>query len=199
MKMKWWEKTIEYLFVIESALLGKFNLSPLDGTHELAGDLIASENSTFILIEFKADYSSITSEKNKFEEGQYDEAKNQLSGHDDHHLIVYGAESTESPGQLILFAQTYFSEKAKAIRDIYSNGTEIGYFHSYLQHYLEFKKISQKSSGGGGRSLNFAMVAAVDSETGKASAISLDEYFLTLKIEHTKANTKTYSPSLGMS
>jgi hypothetical protein len=198
MQMKWWEKTVEYLFVIESALLGKFNLSPLDGTHELAGDLIASENSTFILIEFKVDHKSIASEKSKFEDGKYEEAKELLAGYDGHHLIIYGDESKESPGQLILLAKTYFSEEAKVVREIYSNGIEIGYFHPYLERYLEFKKINWKTSGGGGRSLNFAMVAAVDSETGKASAMSLDEYFLTLKLELTKAYTKTYSSSFDM-
>ncbi|WP_040391587.1 hypothetical protein [Cellvibrio sp. BR] len=190
--MKWWEKTVEYLFVIQSALTGKLNLSPLDGTHELAGDLIASENSKFILIEFKCDYSSISTEKDKFEDGTYETAKLKLERCDDHHFIVYGKESNELPGQLILFVQTYFSGNEVSLKNIYSSGKEIDSFHIYLKEYLRFKKIPATASGGG-RSLSFAMVAAVDSETGQASSISLDEYFLSLSLRPTINKSMTLS------
>lgn len=40
--MKWWEKTIEYKFVIDMANKGKFVVAPLDGDEERAGDAIIS-------------------------------------------------------------------------------------------------------------------------------------------------------------
>lgn len=52
MKVRWWEKTVEYKFVIEFS--DRLNLAPLDGKEETAlGDLIASMASRFFLIEFK--------------------------------------------------------------------------------------------------------------------------------------------------
>lgn len=38
MGMKWWEKTVEYKFVMEMANAKKLFLSPLDGKEERAGD-----------------------------------------------------------------------------------------------------------------------------------------------------------------
>ena len=61
MSEDWWEKTIEYAFVIEAFKASMCDFaSPLAGKHErLAADAVFSKASTFVLIEFKkskADY-----------------------------------------------------------------------------------------------------------------------------------------------
>lgn len=187
--MKWWEKTVEYLFVINSVRNNQLNLSPLDGKHELAGDLIATNNANFFLVEFKADYSAIVSEQEKFH--RYDVARNALSHRDQHHFIVYGHKAEFN--HLILKAQTYFSQDEVRINDIFGSGIDVHSFKDYLQEYIDFK-LPPGGGPSGVNPLNFGMVAAVDNTTGKANTISVEEFFITLNL--TKKQTKTFT--LGM-
>ncbi|WP_331352593.1 hypothetical protein [Cellvibrio sp. UBA7671] len=189
--MKWWEKTIEYLFIINGVKNRKLNLSPLDGNHELAGDLIAAHDAKFFLIEFKSQYSAIISEHEKFY--RFELAKRSLENRDGHHFVVYGELSESNPCTLKLNAQTYFSQIEKPIDDIFISGIDGSNFKAYLQEYIDFK-IPPISGSGGGRSLNFGMVAAVDTKTGSASTMSLDEFMINLSL--TKNHTKTFS--MGM-
>lgn len=53
-KYNWWEKTVEYTFVIQAHNQKFLKLAPLDGDHEQAADtILQDENSKFCLIEFK--------------------------------------------------------------------------------------------------------------------------------------------------
>lgn len=40
MSVRWWEKTVEYKFLMSVASQKKLFLAPLDGEHEQAGDAI---------------------------------------------------------------------------------------------------------------------------------------------------------------
>ena len=63
--MKWWEKTVEYFFILNC--VGNYmRVAPLDGKEERAGDAIFSKSNNWVLIEFKKDKSSLVSEKGKF-------------------------------------------------------------------------------------------------------------------------------------
>lgn len=60
---KWWEKTVEYLFVIQYLSMiypdNFLKIAPLDGDHEQAGDVIlCNPNNKYYLIEFKKRSSS---------------------------------------------------------------------------------------------------------------------------------------------
>lgn len=187
--MKWWEKTVEYLFVINSVRKNQLNLSPLDGKHELAGDLIAASNAMFFLVEFKANYSAIISEQEKF--FRYDLARNALNDRDQHHFIVYGEKSEHNT--LELKAQTYFSQTETSIDAIFVSGIDVCSFKNYLQEYIDFK-LPTGGGPSGVNPLNFGMVAAVDNTTGKANTISVEEFLITLKL--TKKQTKSFT--LGM-
>lgn len=104
--MKWWEKTIEYKFVIDMANKGKFVVAPLDGDEERAGDAIISAEYGWLLIEFKKDKKAIDDEKAKF--NCYWAAEEELKGKDQHHLIIYGESNGKLPDSLKLVVKTYF-------------------------------------------------------------------------------------------
>ena len=68
---KWWEKTVEYLFVIQYLSIiypdNFLKIAPLDGDHEQAGDVIlCNPNNKYYLIEFKRRSSSQYDEFIKF-------------------------------------------------------------------------------------------------------------------------------------
>jgi|GEM_PF-1118786 hypothetical protein len=68
---KWWEKTVEYLFVIQYLSMiypdNFLKIAPLDGDHEQAGDVILRDpNDKYYLIEFKKRSSSQYDEFIKF-------------------------------------------------------------------------------------------------------------------------------------
>lgn len=77
---KWWEKTVEYLFVIQylsKVYPNNFSkIAPLDGDHEQAGDVIlCNPNNRYYLIEFKKGASSQYDEFVKFLDVKSDEFK----------------------------------------------------------------------------------------------------------------------------
>jgi hypothetical protein len=74
MSIRWWEKTVEYEFVMSVSREQGLFLAPLDGEHEKAGDAVFSSDNRWVLIEFKKDEASVRTEKGKFV--LYDEARN---------------------------------------------------------------------------------------------------------------------------
>lgn len=104
--MKWYEKTIEYKYVLEHLVHTGF--MPLDGFDEKTADLVTAKGSKFILIEFKKDGSNTckTAELSKFTQENYRNAYKKLLHLSSHHLIVYGEEN--NGGELILKYQNYF-------------------------------------------------------------------------------------------
>lgn len=180
MSITWWEKTIEYKFVVFMTIKKRMFLSPLDGTLEQAGDAIFSANDKWLLIEFKKDQASITSEKSKFI--SYIDAKRSLSKQDGHHLIIFGSEADQSPPDVKLNCQTYFNgTNRNGIDEILEGGTDFTHFKQYVEAFTKFKKTSK---GGGGVTMNdFALVAGVDSHGNISQYLSLSEFQQQLNME----------------
>ena len=63
--MKWWEKTVEYLFVV-THFDEDVMLAPLDGNEERLADTIFSKDNKWVVIEFKRNEKCINEEKDKF-------------------------------------------------------------------------------------------------------------------------------------
>jgi len=69
----WYEKSVEYQFIIEAIQKKIFSLIyPLDGPVEAAGDTIFMDDSLFILVEFKLTLNSLSAEYQKFKR-EFDE------------------------------------------------------------------------------------------------------------------------------
>jgi hypothetical protein len=96
--MKWWEKTVEYLFVL-LAVRDHNVIAPLDGIEELAGDAIFCSKNKWILIEFKKDEASINDENRKFKDLGFKNVMTAFKDKDGHHFIIYGKAGllTQSP------------------------------------------------------------------------------------------------------
>lgn len=195
MSLKWWEKTVEYEFVLRVAKEKHFFLAPLDGAHEIAGDAIFSSKNRWILIEFKKDASAITTEKTKFTD--YKKAYEALSLKDRHHHLIYGKENTAAPSRLCICAQTYFSGTTCAeLKEVLASGTEYEVFKEYVAKYIAFKK---PPSGGGGAvaSLNdLTLVAGVNTDNNTVCCLSLSEFQQQLGIAPKLERRMSRGPSL---
>lgn len=148
----WWEKTVEYHFIITAANAQKLDFAaPLSGVNEhTAGDGIFGSDEKLILIEFKRKADGIPTEKSLFKD--YEGACKKLSGFH-HHVFVYGKLKTIATNsasadnqaadlpKLELGAQPYFigephkdsldiSEIAPKLRD--ANGHETLEFANVL-------------------------------------------------------------------
>lgn len=174
MSIKWWEKTVEYEFVMAVSRQKRLFLAPLDGEHEKAGDAIFSSNNRWVLIEFKKDLGAIRSEIAKFV--CYAEAKAALSSFDKHHHIVFGRKSATLPARLELCAQTYFSETSCNLDGILSSGQQFPEFKSYVELYVKFKKGPRDGDGRGLTMEDFALVAGVNADNSIVECLSLSEF-----------------------
>lgn len=169
--MIWWEKTVEYNFVIRTAIDKKINFAaPLSGVQEIGGDGIFGIDAKLILVEFKRSQKELKTERDKFV--CYEKAKDKLIGRDNHHFLVYGSEGDNS--NLNLHARHYFSlkevESALSILELGVNDEE---FKSYLGDLIELKKEAGRSDGSVGPE-SVASVVGVSPES--VSSISLTEY-----------------------
>jgi len=98
---KWWEKTVEYLFVIQ--YLSKVypdnfsKITPLDGEHEQAGDVVlCGDNNKYYLIEFK-----------KGDNSQYDEFIKFLNIKSNEFKEL---ERNRTKGEIAKYLSTFFSK-----------------------------------------------------------------------------------------
>jgi hypothetical protein len=181
MNLKWWEKTVEYEFVLLVADSNKLFLAPLDGREEMSGDAVFSSNYQWVLIEFKKDLDSISTENKKF--ADYNAAFDDLSSRDGHHYIIYGQESGNPPHRLVLCFRTYFSNRICDLKGILSSGTGYENFKKYVEDYTKFKK--QASGGSGGVTMDgLALVAGVNTDKTVVECLSLTEFQLQLELEH---------------
>ncbi|ARL49457.1 Uncharacterised protein [Burkholderia pseudomallei] len=180
----WWEKTVEYAFILQTRGLLDF-AAPLAGRHEGGGDGIFASDSKLLLIEFKRNYSTLSSERPKF--ADFDSATASLSEHDAHHFVVYGHEVVRQhskAAELGLAAQTYFSEKpAESFEKMFAAGVSIDDFNLYLNALLELKVPDGRTSGSIG-SASYASVFGVSATQG-AITVSMEEYLAyEMKYEH---------------
>lgn len=88
MSLKWWEKTVEYKFVMDVADEGSLILAPLDGDHEKAADTAIGKSDLWLMIEFKKDSAAVKSEIAKFV--NYKTARDTLISQDAYHHIIFG-------------------------------------------------------------------------------------------------------------
>lgn len=159
----WWEKTVEYLFVL-TYMTREALMAPLDGNYEAGGDLVASHNDKWVLIEFKRNASAIEDEVNKFAEPSIDSfngAKAKLGDSDGHHFLIFGQEGDYEP--LELRGITYFRHQGVGLEDVLCSGVAQDDFNSYISEFLSFK-FGEAKGGAGGRSLNYSTVIAVNSD-----------------------------------
>jgi|APLak6261703504_1056268.scaffolds.fasta_scaffold01330_1 hypothetical protein len=195
MKLKWWEKTVEYKFVLFTANEQNLFLAPLDGKHEIVSDLLASLNNLWVLIEFKKDYSSIKSEESKYKD--YSSAKKSLGDRDLHHHIVYGKENSEPIPQLDLCAQSYFSEKEIKLTDVLKSGVKFDEFVSYLKEIIKLKKPQTNEGEGSSGMMDYSLVAGVSSDSGTVQCLSLKEFQFHLGLELKHEKTKSFGRGMG--
>jgi hypothetical protein len=173
MKAIWWEKTVEYQFILETHRRHSGSLiSPFDGNHEQAGDAaLASPDNRWLLIEFKRDQSTLNSEKTKFYD--YEKAHRDLSDHDHHHHLVY-AELMEN-SQLELRFSTYFSRTASSsVDEVVLSGIPYEEFDSYVKQLVALKR--GPPSGGGGMAPVHDCVIGVNAFGDVISTMTLAEF-----------------------
>lgn len=190
MALKWWEKTVEYKFIVSCAIDKVLKLAPLDGNEERAGDTIISQNNKWIIIEFKKDKDSIKTEKDKFID--FDKAKKDLKNEDKHHFIVYGSIKVEDNTKLDLNYITYFSENKQAtIKEMLNNSKDKEGFKSYLKKLISYKKSNKGTNSSGNGNLDvedYALVAAVNTEGNIVECQSLKEFSINEELNITINN-----------
>lgn len=172
----WWEKTVEYAFVVAAFTAQKCDFAaPLAGKHErLAGDATFVKASKFVLIEFKRNESEIPTEKSLFHD--YEDAKSKLEAFNHHH-IVFGDYSTEEPSRLELVAQTYFQAKRQNSALVCLNfGVTKDEFYKYLELLAELKKEANRGSGGHVSPEALSTVVGVSDDGKMVQAAPLYEY-----------------------
>lgn len=196
MSIKWWEKTVEYFYIMNLIKKDFLFISPLDGNEEKAGDTILSNDNQWILIEFKRDSTSISNEQKKFE--SFHDAKLALQEKDGHHFIVYGIIID---GQFTIKAQTYFSEKGMRCDRLHNQGIDYNSFEKYIKQLLKYKKYFGNNSSGGRNNIiekevvdKFAVIAGIKNNK-IVECISVQDYIRSLQvtIEHTAERSRTMS------
>lgn len=169
--MKWWEKTVEYYFVLKHVEPNML-VSPLDGNEEKLGDAIISANNKWVLIEFKRDESSLSSEIEKFYD--YFDAMKKLSAKDEHHYLIYG----EFKEFFRLKCTTYFSAKIRdSIESALRTGIDNRAFAEYVEEFTRLKKPPPDGGGGGGLALaDYSLVACVNDDGNIVECMSISDY-----------------------
>lgn len=183
MAVKWWEKTVEYLFVAEVVRSGRLFIAPLDGMEERAGDAIFSADNRWLLIEFKRDLNSINDERRKFD--RFADAKAALSSHSVHHHLIFGHILDNQTSTLTLRTATYFGGKAASLdlKELLCSGIDVTEFRKYVTTFTSFKK-SAKGSSGGVAWDSLATVVGVSSRSGQVTrCMSLDSFALEQNLE----------------
>ena len=148
MNLVWWEKTVEYYFVILMiANNQKFLAMPLSGVAESSiGDLVIINDIKFTLIEFKRKKSDIVSEQVKYDD--YDRALASLGPESSHHKILYGKQIGNS---VKIMVSDYFKESAEEkvlnIQTIFDDGLNHEAFLVYLDELTSFRKKDGRTGG----------------------------------------------------
>lgn len=183
----WWEKTVEYTYVLSLSEAGQLFLAPLDGDHERAGDAMISAASKWLLIEFKRDVAAIRSEAEKFE--NYAGAKAALAGLDAHHFLVYGVSTLND--RVSLGARTYFSNSTKSPTELLAAGSDLAKFSKYVESFVAFKKGSKGGGGAGKQFADFGLVAGVTEEGNVVSCMSVRDFGLARGLDLMKVPERT--------
>lgn len=169
--MIWWEKTVEYSFVIRSFLEKKLDFAaPLSGIQEIGGDGIFGVDSKLILVEFKRSQKELNTEKDKFV--CFGNARIEMRSRDKHHFLIYGSEGMNS--ELELHAQYYFSSiDVDPAMSILEKGLKEKEFKAYLSDLIDLKKEDGRSDGTVGPE---SVASVVGISPNSVASISLTEY-----------------------
>jgi len=150
----WWEKTVEYQFVINNHREFQF-IAPLDGNYEKqTSDTILGQDDKFILIEFKRNDNSQTAEFNKFKKVAKEKSNKdilkEIESIQNHqcHFIVY-AELNEKENKLNLFHKEYLSYLRKSSEHIkYDAMINNGIFlEDFIKYLGEFGQLRVQDTG----------------------------------------------------
>ncbi|UII71398.1 hypothetical protein LVW35_27855 [Pseudomonas sp. HN11] len=201
---KWWEKTVEWLFVTQAALSHKLDFAaPLSGKNErTAGDAIFGQNSKLVLVEFKATENDVKTEKSLFM--NFVEAQEALQEFE-HHFVVFAEElaSMQQAPKLELHAQLYFgSDIDLPALEILHFAADKTVFDDYLKRLSAFKYPDGRGGGSGHVSPELmGAVVGVDTSGKITGVASLQEYAPTLAppaLTQTPTQTPTNSNKLGL-
>ncbi len=181
-KSIWWEKTVEYNFVLNSQKDYNLNLlTPLDGHVESIGDAVVGENNNFYIIEFKKTLENFNSEYKKYngdEEG-FNKAKEnckKLHGWE-HHFVIGGTiEKLQEKVILQLDIKRYFDvDNSNPLdkKELFQNGMSKNELSEYTSELTKFKKRNSESSSSSNFQSSFVLAVSNDK---KAHSIPLDYY-----------------------
>jgi hypothetical protein len=125
-----------------------------------------------VLIEFKRNEDSLSSEKEKFDD--YGQAQKQFFDKDDHHYFVYG----EFDGNFCLNCRTYFSEKMRdSVDSALTTGIDKESFALYIEEFTALKKTPDDGGGGGGLSFrDYSLVACVNDDGNIVQCMSISDF-----------------------
>ncbi|VVQ36845.1 hypothetical protein PS947_05273 [Pseudomonas fluorescens] len=168
----WWEKTVEYKFLLDlTRTEGLDFATPLSGIEEKAGDGIFAKDEKIVLVEFKRSSAELASEKKKF--SSFSNALTQMEGKDAHHLLIYGSMS-DTADSLALNAQTYFSGDVLADPlKLFDRGVSEEVFREYLKQFFKLKRLDDRSTD---TSTSTSVKAVLGLSARGGESISLVEY-----------------------
>jgi len=181
--MKWWEKTVEYTFVMRAVQKKIFDLLlPLDGDVESIGDTVVCKDSEFFIIEFKKSLSDLSGEYSKYtnEKSGYllaAEAMKQNPSSRAHFLI--GGKAVEGKKYLSIEIIRYFETENDNPTDdiavILEKGITLEQLQEYTKEITSWKK-SEDSEGTSSGDFAYQSVLAV-SKSNKSGALIPLHYF----------------------
>ncbi|MDU4943559.1 MAG: hypothetical protein E6X23_18800 [Mixta calida] len=196
-EVKWWEKTVEYNFVLAAKdEFGLNLLAPFDGNVESIGDAVVGADSKFFIIEFKRTLSDFKSETDKYINGDHSlkEARIHLSQLETskYHYVIAGEYNNEAK-KLRLNIRRYFNVDEEIIlnsHEYFDGGMSIDELNIYTELLTAFKNRDDSdddsgSSGSGG--MSHSSVLAVDTNK-KGTVISLN-YYAKLKLNKKRKYT----------
>lgn len=179
-KSIWWEKTVEYNFVLNSQKDYDLNLlTPLDGHVESIADAVVGKNNNFYIIEFKKTLEKFNSEYKKYkgnEEG-FNTAKENCKKLDGwrHHFVI-GGILDKSQKKIKLDIKRYFDVNNSTPLDkkeLFQNGMNKNQLSEYTSELTKFKKRDSESSSSSNFRSSFVIAVSNDK---KAHFIPLDYY-----------------------
>jgi len=172
----WWEKTVEYQFVIQSLNECQLNLAmPLSGVEERVADCVFGAGWKIVLVEFKRTQGQLNSEHAKFDD--YAVAEAALKAEDAHHFLVYGGRSPQAgPPALQLAARTYFSRATTVnLKSVFAAGISEKALKTYITKLASFKKEDGRSTGTIGPD-SLSSVVGVSSNGESCRALTFSNY-----------------------
>lgn len=194
----WWEKTVEYAFVLEMQDHFDFAM-PLDGVPEKEyGDAIFGSVNRLILVEFKRHVGSLDSERNKYPD--FDTAMETLKKSTSrHHFFVYGEGSKGQP--ITLQASGYLERNPVALLEMFDAAIDLEAFQAYAADLARLRNATDDEGGEtiGAHHMSrvFGLAAEKRAKSGAKSAIvsmSLDTYLTRMRMRHEPRNNSRPTP-----